>query len=64
MTKHVELIRTLRRVGATQPIGDLAADALEDQAKEIESLRTELERSKQSALLIRDALHSMKENES
>ena len=43
MSKHEELIKSLRMAGCNIPIADLAADALEAQAREIEGLRKDAE---------------------
>ena len=44
MNRHEELIKSLRIAGCNIPIADLAADALEAQAREIEGLRLKAER--------------------
>lgn len=73
MSKHAELIERLRRQSleltvtgkaSDYSIGDLAADALEAQEREIAELQTELARALTSARLIREGLKTMREVES
>lgn len=49
MSKHEELIKSLRMAGCNIPIADLAADALEAQAREIEGLQAQLDATAKSA---------------
>lgn len=61
MSKHEPLVAHLRSLEDHRC--DLAADALEAQAREIEGLQAELARARTSAELIREGLRTINEVE-